>query len=118
MLKSSEVFLKLKKTIEKYDLEDIIVFGSFVKGKTIPRDIDVCLIFKENISLNVVRDVQLRLGDNFHVSSLSIDNFFDKKHNLSQTLLFEGISAKSGKRLSEIYSTDSYGLYYYDISDM
>ena len=118
MLKNSEVYLKLRKIVKPYNLEDIIIFGSFVKGRTMPKDIDICLIFKENISLNVVRDVQLRLGDNFHVSSLSIDNFFNKKHNLAQTLLFEGISAKSGKNLSEIYSLDSYGLYNYDLSDM
>jgi len=118
MLKNSEIYLILKKIIKKYELEDIVVFGSFVKGKTMPRDIDVCLIFKENVNLSHIKEIQSKLGEKFHVSSLSVDNFFNKKHNLVQTLLFEGISAKSGKRLSEIYSLDSYGLYYYNISDM
>jgi len=118
MLKNSGIYLKLRKIIKKYDFEDIIIFGSFVKGKTTPRDIDICLIFKENVNLISIKEIQSELGERFHVSSLSADNFFNKKHNLAQTLLFEGISAKSGKRLGEIYSLDPYGLYYYNISDM
>lgn len=118
MLKNSEVYLKLRKIIKQYNLEDIIIFGSFVKGKAAPRDIDICLIFKESPNLEHIREIQSKLSDKFHVSSLSIDSFFNKKHNLAQTLLFEGISAKSGKKISEIYSLDSYGLYYYDISEM
>ena len=118
MLKNSEVYLKLRKIVKQYNLEDIIIFGSFVKGKAAPRDIDICLIFKESPNLECIREIQSKLSDEFHVSSLSTDSFFNKKHNLAQTLLFEGISAKSGKKLSEIYSLDSYGLYYYDISRM
>lgn len=97
---------------------DIIVFGSFVKGKTAPKDIDICLIFRDSVDLDIVKDIQAIIGENFHISSLSANNFFNKKHNLAQTLLFEGVSARSGKRLNDIYSLDSYGLYYYDISDM
>ncbi len=118
MLKNSEIFLKLRKIVKKYDLEDIIIFGSFVKGKTKPEDIDICLIFKENINLETIRNIQYELDNRFHISSLTTDNFFNKKHNLAQTLLFEGISAKLGQRLGELYSLDSYGLYYYDISGM
>jgi predicted nucleotidyltransferase len=118
MLKGSKLYLKLKKIIKEYDLEDIILFGSFVKGKTIAKDIDICLIFKKSVDLKIIKKIQAKLGDNFHISSLSVDNFLNKKHNLTQTLLFEGISIKSRRSLSDVYSLKSYGLYYYDISEM
>ena len=120
MLKNLKIYSKLKKIAEGYSssIVDIILFGSVVKSKTEPKDIDICLIFRDDVSLDIVKDIGSKLGEKVHVSSLSINNFLNKKHSLVQTLLFEGISVKSGNRISENYSLDSHALYYYDISDM
>ncbi|NQV09470.1 nucleotidyltransferase domain-containing protein [Candidatus Woesearchaeota archaeon] len=121
MLKKSKEFLKLKNKLKKYidkEVVDIIFFGSFVKGKTAPKDIDLCLIFKEKIDLFLIKKINDGVKENIHISSLTVKNFFNKKHSLSQTLLYEGISLVSEKPLNDIYSLNSHGLYYYDLSKM
>ena len=121
MLKNSKDYLKLKNKVKRFvnkELVDIVVFGSAVKGKTIPKDIDVCLIFKNNIDLGIVRNISKVLGDNFHVSHLIVDNFFTKMHNLAKSVFFEGVSLITGKKLAEQYSLKSYSLFYYSLSGM
>jgi len=121
MLKNSKnysgLFNKLKKFLSQ-DIEDIVIFGSIAKGKGIPKDIDICIIFKYKIDLKKVRSINSKLGDNFHVSSLVADNFLNKKHTLAQTLLFEGISVSRGKKLSDLYSLASYSIYSYTLANL
>jgi len=109
MLKNSREFLILyKKAREFYnknkkEIVDIVIFGSFVKGKILPKDIDICIVFREKIN----EELNKMIGDEFskklvvHVSSLLIDNFFLKTHSLAKTLLKEGASLVNGKSLSE-----------------
>lgn len=121
MLKRPRKFLGLKNKLKEHinkELVDVVLFGSAVKGKTKPKDIDICLIFKENIDLSLVKEINTKLGENIHVSSLTVKNFFNKKHSLAQTLLFEGISLISEKKITDVYSLKSYSLYYYDLSKM
>ena len=95
MLKNSKDYSVLIRNLKKFlseDIGDIIIFGSTVKGKGIPKDIDLCIVFKDKIDLKNVNMINSKLGNNFHISSLTMRNFLDKKHPLAQTLLFEGIS--------------------------
>ena len=56
MLKNSKEFLilhkKARELYKKYKKEivDIVIFGSFVKGKMLPRDVDICIIFREKVN--------------------------------------------------------------------
>ena len=111
MLKELKSFLKSK------DIVDAFIFGSAIKGKTMPNDVDICILFREKIDLNLIRKINDEFKD-MHVSSLTVDNFFTKPHALARTLLFEGKSLISGKSLSEIYGLSSFALYTYDISKM
>ena len=44
----------LKKLIEKEkEIHDIVVFGSIVRGKEKPGDIDVMVIFKKNVNKEI-----------------------------------------------------------------
>ncbi|MFH1065523.1 MAG: nucleotidyltransferase domain-containing protein [Nanoarchaeota archaeon] len=46
--KRQKLFDGLWKFLKKEGVEDIFLFGSFVKGKERPNDIDICLSMKEN----------------------------------------------------------------------
>lgn len=119
MWKNLNEFSKLKKEYNKNwkkQIVDILVFGSLVKGKTQPNDIDICLIFKDQINLEIIKEVQEILGDKYHISSLNTDNFFTKPHSLARTLLLEGQSILSKKKLSDNFGLFSNLLYSYDIS--
>ena len=121
MLKNSKDYSKLMNKLKRFlseDIEDIIIFGSVVKGKGMPKDIDICLVFKDKINLKKVELINSKLGGNFHVSSLIMKNFLNKKHPLAQSLLFEGISISRGKRLGDLYSLVPYTIYSYTLSNL
>lgn len=119
MLKSLKEFSRLKTEWEKYwkeDLLDILLFGSATKGKDQPNDIDLCLIFRNKIDLQLVKSIETMLGENYHLSSLTADNFFTEIHSLARTILFEGQSIISGKSLAENFGLKASLLYSYDLS--
>src|SRR3989338_11676267 len=60
-LKKSEKFQiclkKLRKLLSEYKpLDDIVLFGSFVKGKLEPKDIDVALLMKSRADVIKIKD--------------------------------------------------------------
>lgn len=104
--------------IKRPDIVDAILFGSAVKGKILPRDLDVCLIFKDKVPLTFVDQLAKDAGGkdfNLHISTLTINNFFTKPHPLIKTLLNEGVSIATNKKLSENFNLTSYALYSYTL---
>lgn len=120
MLKELSKYLKEKlKGIDLTEIADIFLFGSVVKGKEFPKDIDICIIFRGKISKKIIEDIEGKLKDfNVHISSLIVDNFFSKPHSLIKTLLVEGVSILNGKSLIQNFNFSSYILYSYDISKL
>lgn len=119
MLKNLKEFSKLKtdwKKNWKNEIVDIVLFGSVMRGKEAPNDIDICLIFRDKVDLKILKEVNDLLGEKYHVSSLTVDNFFTNYHSIAKTLLFEGKSIITDKKLIESYSMDASVLYSYDLS--
>lgn len=118
MSKKSKEFSNLKNKIRKLiseDIVDIILFGSAVKEKIQPNDIDIAIIFRKTIEKEILRKFQNALGERYHISSLTIDQFFTKPHSLAKTLLFEGVSLTTNKKLSDNFNLKSSTLYKYDL---
>lgn len=116
MLKKLEIYSDLKKTFKKNkNILDVVLFGSSVRGKLKPNDIDLCIIFKDKVDHHFITGINSKF-ENLHISALTIDNFFAKPHTLIRTLLLEGISLFSNKKLSNIYGLNSYALYNYNLS--
>ncbi len=119
MLTKSKEFLELRnKARNAYSEEkmlDIIIFGSAAKDKIEPNDIDLAVIFKTAVDKWVISRLQAMLGERFHISALTADNFFTRFHTLSRTLLFEGVSLISNKKLSELYGLSAKVFYSYGL---
>lgn len=96
---------KLKKYLKNKDILDIIVFGSAIKGKENPGDIDIAVITEKEFKANL-------LG--FHVSVLKPEDFF-KPISLLHTLLREGYSLKNEKSFSELYKFSNKVLFKYEL---
>jgi len=110
---------KKLKGIELKEIIDIFLFGSAVKGKEFPKDIDICVIFRKNISNEIIKEVGNRLkNENAHISSLTIDNFLKKPHSLIKTLLVEGISIFNGETFIQKLGFSSKVLYSYNLSNL
>lgn len=119
---SKSLCISLKKQLKGIKLEevaDIFLFGSAVKGKEFPQDIDICVIFRKKISNEAIKEIENRLKSlNVHVSSLNVDNFFRKPHSLIKTLLVEGISIFNGNSFIQNFGFSSYALYSYSLSKL
>ena len=58
---------KLKKYLKDRDILDVIVFGSVVKGKAMPNDIDIAIISNKEMKISI---------KGFHISLLKSEDFF------------------------------------------
>ncbi len=102
MQKSLEKTLdSLKKLLNMKGVIDVVLFGSYVKGKTLPRDIDVLVIFHDSIPSEKLIDLEVKLSeDGFDAVCIHYSNLLAEKH-LFSAMLLEGLSLRSGKRFFE-----------------
>lgn len=100
---------KLKKYLKDKEILDIIVFGSFIKGKADAKDIDIAIITEKNLSLNL---------NGFHVSIIKPKEFFVNPPSLINTLLREGFSLKNNKSFSQLYEFSNKVLFTYRLENL
>jgi len=99
---------KLKKYLKDKEILDIIVFGSAVKGKVAPQDIDIAVITdKQKIEIS-----------GFHVSILKPGEFFINPPSIIHTLLREGYSLKNKCSFSQIYKFSNKILFKYELTNL
>lgn len=97
---------RLKKHLADRGIIDIIVFGSFAKGKANPNDIDIAIITSKSERIEI---------QGFHVSMLKPEDFFINPPSIVHALLREGYSLKNNKALSELYKFSSKTLFSYEL---
>lgn len=102
-------------------LVDIFLFGSALRSKEEPRDIDIILLFRdkdykkiEDISYAITK-IGKKLHLNLHVESMVIDDIYREK--IYSTILHEGFSIKNGKFIAEMLGFVSYTLITYLLKD-
>ena len=116
---SSEI-KKIKHWIKKNDVLDVILFGSAVKAKSAPNDVDLCVLIKdryEKKTLDLI-DSLGKLTDKFnfeyHISSLVLSSFVTGD-TLAKTLLSEGFSVLNNKPFSVVFGFKSKSLFVYTL---
>ena len=102
---------KLRELLSKYKtIDDIIIFGSIVKGSSEPRDLDVALLLKNESDIKQIKE---------HIRLISKDvdiEIIDSIHNsLWIVLIREGFSVRKNKFLFEIYKIEPVVLYKYSL---
>lgn len=113
----AELKRNLKKILKKYDVvEDIIIFGSFVKGRDIPKDIDLAFIVKEK-DIKLVQLIKKELNLNkAHLEFINIEDLYS--NSLFLSLINEGYSIKKDNFLRKILKTTPMRLYTYDLKHL
>ena len=111
---------KIKHWIKENNVMDVILFGSSVRGSLTPRDIDICIIVKdddEKRSLDLV-DSLGKLTDNFklkfHINILAASSFISG-NTLAKTLLNEGYSVMHNKSFPSILGFENKSLFVYTL---
>ncbi|HIJ14355.1 TPA: nucleotidyltransferase domain-containing protein [Candidatus Woesearchaeota archaeon] len=88
---------------------DAVVFGSYIKGKEVPRDIDIALI---------TDDPGANLDFKAHISRLTPREFFNPKTSLANTLVKEGYSLRNKMFVSEAWGFKNRVMFSYDLSGL
>ena len=105
----SQIKTKIKPLLKNKEVLDVILFGSVIKGKANPRDIDIAIITEETLNPKI---------KGFHISQLTPKDFFHNPPTLATTLLREGFSLKQNKSLAETLRFKNRTLFTYNLSTL
>ena len=94
-------------------IDDIIVFGSIVKGSSEPKDLDVALILKNDTDIVKIKDKIREISKNVDIEI--INSIYDP---LWIVLMREGFSVKKNKFLFEMYKLEPIVLYKYSLKKL
>jgi predicted nucleotidyltransferase len=100
---------KLKYLLNDKGILDVILFGSLVKGKLKPNDIDVALITNKRIEEEIV---------GFHISTIAPKDFFINPPSIISTIIKEGYSIKNKKYFSEYFRFNARVLFTYNLKKL
>ncbi len=107
MLKQLEKCVKSEK--KNKDIFDIILYGSFVKGKIKPRDLDILVIFEKGAlkeRLNITQKIKRKISKEvinikIDIKTILLKELFDKAFFAKTGIFLEGISIFDGRYFSE-----------------
>lgn len=105
----------LKKIAEKQkDVEDIVIFGSAVRGKEKPEDIDILIIFKDSVIKETEYQIRKEIEKkykNVSVISKTPITLLDPAFDARESVIFEGKSILKDRTLAEQYGYNPAGMF-------
>ncbi|MBS3096546.1 hypothetical protein J4480_03845 [Candidatus Woesearchaeota archaeon] len=105
---------KLRKLLSKYKtIDDIIIFGSIVKGSSDPKDLDLALLLKNESDLRKIKDDIRLISKNTDIEIIS-----SIYNSLWIVLIREGFSVRKNEFLHEIYKLEPVVLYKYSLKKL
>jgi len=123
ILKKLEKYLEFEK-VDK-NIFDIIIYGSLVKGKYEPRDIDILVIFLEgNLKerLEKIQEIKINLKKledaDFDIKQILLKDLFSSEFMARAGIFLEGISIFRKKKFCETLGFKSYSLFYYNMKNL
>ena len=104
--------------IHKDEIEDIILFGSFMKGKEKPKDIDLLIIFKNKVNKQIEselkKDIALPEAD---INSTTQRELEGEGFIAKEGLYLEGFSLINSRALSQQMGFTSVAFIKYDLQN-
>ncbi|HLC88609.1 MAG TPA: nucleotidyltransferase domain-containing protein [Candidatus Nanoarchaeia archaeon] len=115
---------RLKKNLKtiaakQSEVENIIVFGSLVRGKEKPGDIDLLVIFKTMVIKEVEYQIRKEIEKkykNVSIISKTAATLLDPAFDARESILFEGKSFLKDKTLAEQYGYNPVGMFKYNFT--
>ncbi|MEW6063079.1 MAG: nucleotidyltransferase domain-containing protein [Nanoarchaeota archaeon] len=101
----------------KKELKDIILFGSVIRGKSDPKDIDIVMLFKDNINKNIeykFKKLILNYIQNVSIISKTEKTYINPYFDAREGILFEGYSLIKSRFIAEEFGFISFGLFFYN----
>jgi predicted nucleotidyltransferase len=107
---------KLDFLIKDKEIIDVILFGSIIKGKLMPKDIDIAIIINEELSKKLKE--KIKNLNNFHISIINLREFFINPPSIINTLFREGYSIKNKRYFSENFKFSNKVLFNYSLTSL
>lgn len=108
---------KLEKLVKKdKTIDDIILFGSIIRGKEEPSDTDILVLFKDKVNKETEYALRHELEMFFpkvSIISKTLASVTDPAFDAREAVLFEGISLLNGKTILQRFGFSSLGLFKY-----
>lgn len=105
----------------KEEILDIILFGSSVRNKEKPNDIDILILFKDKKNVDISYEFKKRLqkaGYNADVTDKTYIDLLDGSFKASEGILSEGYSLINNKFLSEGFGYANLTLFKYQLNGL
>lgn len=110
---------ELKKYSKNKDIKDIILFGSLIRGKSEPKDIDILILFNIKINKDLEYEIKNKLIKNFkNISITSKTNLNDEFFLARDSIYFEGYSLLKNKYISNEMGYTSFTLFKYKSNNL
>jgi predicted nucleotidyltransferase len=118
--KNREFYSTIKSFYKKRKSEilDIILFGSAIKGKEKPRDLDILLLFKNKEDLDIAYELRKKLEKfcaEVHVTTKMYTGLFDKNFRARTVFLGEGYSLVRKEFISKGLGYTNISLFKYEL---
>ena len=109
-----------RKVLKKYpELIDIILFGSFVKGKTNPQDIDIALILpKYKIKSGIIGKISMEFDNFKNIDIEGIDSEMIYMDPLFWRIAREGFSIKNNIFIAKSAQTKPVTIFEYSLNKL
>lgn len=121
ILQNTKLRNKIKNLIKnKNNLLDIIIFGSLIRGKNKPNDIDILIIFKDKVEKDLEYEIKKQLNiyyNNISIISKTKKTLFEPTFDARESILFEGESLISGKNIAENYGFSRFACFKYNLKN-
>lgn len=114
--------IKLNKIFKKYlsikEINDIIIFGSIMKGKESPNDIDILIIFNKKINKKIEQEIRRELNNRYEINSITKEELDKDIYKAKEGLYLEGYSFSSQKFLKEKIGFESIAYLKYNLKNV
>ena len=114
--------IKLKNELNTFvkkhpEIVDLFLFGSVVRGKQNPSDIDILILFKKKVDKNIeylLRKELEKHAKNISIISKTEKTILDIAFDARESVLFEAKSLLTGKNIAQQYGFSSFGMFKYN----
>lgn len=111
----------MKEFLKKEELIDIIIFGSFVREKENPNDLDILVLYSNKINEKINYSLRKRLENiykNVQVISKNYLELLSPEFLARESIISEGFSLKSKRFISEGFGYKNLVLFRYNLKKM
>lgn len=120
LLKDTKFKSEIKDFFDKNttDILDIILFGSSIKGKEKPKDIDLLILYKDKKNIDLSYELKKRIenkGYNMEIIDKTYKELFEEPFKAREAILSEGYSIVYERFLSEGLGYMAFHLFKYEL---